>query len=67
MGSNLSNLRIDNDTYSSTVHTVNIQDDDPTPQLAFSSNTAITATCRTESVTTPTIKVIIIDGSIHLL
>ena len=37
-GDNVSNLRVDNDAYSSTTHTVNIRDNDATPQLAFSSD-----------------------------
>ena len=60
--SNLSNLRIDSDTYTS-AHTLNIQDDDAAPTMSFSANTSITATSGLESVTTPTIKVVIDNPS----
>ena len=61
--SNVTNLRVDKmHTYTS-VHTVNIQDDDPTPQLVFSSDASVLQLrSGLESVTTPTIKVNISDG-----
>ena len=65
-GDNVTNLRVDNDAYSSTTHTVNIRDNDPTPQLAFSSDASVSAIAGAESVTSPTIKVIISDGSGNL-
>ena len=45
------------------LHTLNIQDDDAAPTMSFSANTSITATSGLESVTTPTIKVVIDNPS----
>ncbi|MDA9935321.1 hypothetical protein N9C41_01930, partial [Candidatus Marinimicrobia bacterium] len=65
-GGNVSNLRVDNDAYANTTHTVNIRDNDPTPQLAFSSDGSVTAVSGAESVTSPTIKVLVTDGAGNL-
>ena len=65
-GDNVSNLRVDNDAYPNTTHTVKIRDNDATPQLAFSSDASVTAVTGAESVTSPTIKVVVTDGAGNL-
>ena len=63
-GDNVSNTRVD-DTESNgfVTHTVKIRDNDPTPQLEFSSDASVSAVTGAESVASPTIKVIVADGS----
>ena len=62
-GSNVSNLRVDNDAYGSTTHTIKIRDNDDTPTIAYSADNSVTAVSGSETVTSPTINVIISDGS----
>ena len=65
-GDNTSNLRVSEDNYSSTTHTVHIRDNDATPQLAFSSDNSVTAVEDSETETSPDINVIVSDGSGNL-
>ena len=64
-GTNASNLQVDEDQYSPITHTVYIRDNDPTPQLAFSSDVSAT-TSSAESATSPTLKILVTDGSGNL-
>ena len=60
---NVSHLRVDNDAFGPTKHTVFIRDNDDTPTIAFSADNSVTAASGSETVTSPTINVIISDGS----
>ena len=62
-GDNVSNVRVDNAAYGSTTTTIKIRDNDPTPQLTFSSSTDVSAASGNENAASaPTINVIVSDG-----